>query len=127
MLNERRWAYREPQVRHAFSLCRVVDSGTPDEWYDLLGVLRVPVDRLAPGKLSDGLRPWALATLAAGGYGFGRYYACYSTLDEDDEPDKAIAHADITWSGSTVLVAAPPAVDDPFAPDAPRPVGASGC
>ncbi|PZG00334.1 hypothetical protein [Micromonospora endophytica] len=101
---------QEPQVRHAFSLSRVVDAGTCDEWHDLLGVLRVPVDRLAPDKLCDQLRPWALATLAAGGYGFGRYYACYSTLDEDDEPDKAIADEDIDWSGTAVLIPAEPPV-----------------
>lgn len=108
MLNEVTWISSEPQVRHAFSLCRIVDAGTPDQWYDLLGVVRVPVDRLAPDKLHDRLRPWALATLAAGGYGFGRYYACYSTLDEDDEPDKAITNEDIDWSGSAVLVPADP-------------------
>ncbi|WP_328339821.1 hypothetical protein [Micromonospora sp. NBC_00421] len=102
------WTSQEPQVRHAFSLCRVVDAGTPDQWYDLLGVVRVPVDRLAPDKQRDQLRPWALATLTAGGYGFGRYYACYSTLDEDDEPDKAITDEDINWSGSTILVPATP-------------------
>ncbi|WFE64148.1 hypothetical protein [Micromonospora sp. WMMD714] len=106
MFDQDGWTSREPQVRHAFSLSRIVDAGTPDQWYDLLGVVRVPVDRLAPEKLRDQLRPWALATLASGGYGFGRYYACYSTLDEDDEPDKAIAHEDISWSGSTVLVPA---------------------
>lgn len=104
MLNEGRLVFQEPQVRHAFSLCRIVDAGTVDEWYDLLGVIQVTVDRRAPAKLSDRLRPWALATLAAGGYGFGRYYAGYSTLDEDDEPDRAIAHEQIDWSGSTVLL-----------------------
>lgn len=36
-----------------------------------------------------------------------RYYACYSTLDEDDEPDKAITHEEIDWFGKGVL--APPA------------------
>ncbi|MFY1586585.1 hypothetical protein ACN267_19020 [Micromonospora sp. WMMD734] len=101
-----RLGHQEPQVRHGFSLCRIVDAGTADQWYDLLGIVRVPVDRLAPDKLRDQLRPWALTTLATGGFGFGRYYACYSTLDEDDEPDKAIAHEDISWSGSTVLVPA---------------------
>ncbi|MFC8848648.1 MULTISPECIES: hypothetical protein [unclassified Micromonospora] len=106
MVNEGRWISREPQVRHAFSLCRVLEAGTADQWYDLLGVVRVPVDRQAPDKLRDQLRPWALATLAAGAYGFGRYYACYSTLDEDDEPDKAITDEDIDWSGTTVLVPA---------------------
>ncbi|WP_089156052.1 hypothetical protein [Micromonospora sp. NBS 11-29] len=106
MLDEVRWIDPEPPVRHAFSLCRVVDAGTVDEWYDLLGVIRVPVDRRTPDKLRDQLRPWALATLKAGGYGFGRYFAGYSTLDEDDEPDKAISHEDINWSGSGVLVPA---------------------
>ncbi|MDI5939001.1 MULTISPECIES: hypothetical protein [unclassified Micromonospora] len=104
MLNEVRWIGLEPKVRHAFSLCRVREAGTPNEWYDLLGVVRVPVDQQVPDKLRDGLLPWALATLAAGGYGFGRYHAGYSTLDEDGEPDKALASEDINWSGSGVLV-----------------------
>lgn len=109
MFNQGGWIGSEPEVRHAFSLCRVVDAGTADQWYDLLGVVRVPVDRLAPDKLRDQLRPWALATLTASGYGFGRYHACYSTLDEDDEPDKAISDEDIAWSGTAVLVPAEPA------------------
>jgi hypothetical protein len=106
MLNDVRWIPREPEVRHAFSLFRVVDAGTPDEWYDLLGVVRVPVDRQVPERLRDGLSPWALATLAAGGYGFGRYHAVYSTLDEEGEPDKSFASEDINWSGSAVLIPA---------------------
>ncbi|MEU7614645.1 hypothetical protein AB0M91_05580 [Micromonospora rifamycinica] len=104
MFDQDGWTGREPQVRHAFSLSRIVDAGTPDQWYDLLGVVRVPVDRLAPEKQRDQLRPWALATLMAGGYTFGRYYACYSTLDEDDEPDKAITGDTLDWSGSAVLL-----------------------
>ncbi|MEU3454269.1 hypothetical protein ABZ671_11785 [Micromonospora sp. NPDC006766] len=115
MLNEIGWIWRKPQVRHAFALSRVVDAGTPDQWHDLLGVVRVPVDRLAPDKLRDGLRPWALATLAAGGYGFGRYYASYSTLDEDDEPDKLIVDEDIDWSGTAVLVPAEQSTTTRFA------------
>lgn len=103
MLNEDRWFSREPEVRHAFSLSRIVDAGTADQWYDLLGVIRVPFDRLDPDKRHDQLRPWALATLTAGGCGFGRYYACYSTLDEDDEPDRAITDEDIDWPGTVVL------------------------
>ncbi|MER7267141.1 hypothetical protein ABT344_02345 [Micromonospora carbonacea] len=106
MLNEARWFAPEPEVRHAFSLCRVLEAGTPDEWYDLLGVVRVPVDLHAPDKLRAGLLPWALATLAAGEYGFGRYHAGYSTLDEDGEPDKSLAGEHIDWSGSGVLVPA---------------------
>ncbi|MGC4805085.1 hypothetical protein [Micromonospora sp. DT233] len=106
MFNQVTWISKEPQVRHAFSLCRVVNAGTPDEWYDLLGVIRVPINRLAPDKLRDQLRPWALATLAAGGYSFGRYTASYSTLDEEDEPYKAFVNEVIDWSGSTVLVPA---------------------
>lgn len=101
------WTYQEPEVRHAFSLCRVVEAGTADERYDLLGVIEVKPDRRTPGKLSEQLRPWALATLAAGGYGFGRYYAGLGTLDEDGEPDRATAHEDIDWSGSAVLVPIP--------------------
>ncbi|WP_194821977.1 hypothetical protein [Micromonospora sp. S-DT3-3-22] len=53
MPNEVRWVHEEPQVRHAFSLCQIVDAGTADQWYDLLGVVRVPVDRLAADKLRD--------------------------------------------------------------------------
>ncbi|MEH1014220.1 hypothetical protein V6U90_14050 [Micromonospora sp. CPCC 206060] len=108
MLNEGRLVYQEPEVRHAFSLCRIVDAGSVDEWYELLGVVQVTVDHRSPDRLSDRLQPWALATLTAGGYGFGRYYAGYSTLDEDGEPDKALGHAQIDWSGSSVLVPADP-------------------
>ncbi|WP_433688374.1 hypothetical protein ACQP0I_07560 [Micromonospora carbonacea] len=107
MLNEARWFAPEPEVRHAFSLCQVREAGTPDEWYDLLGVVRVPVDLHEPDKLRAGLLPWALATLTAGEYGFGRYHAGYSTLDEDGEPDKSLASEDINWSGSGVLFPAP--------------------
>jgi hypothetical protein len=74
----------KPRLRHGYSLCRVVDSGTPDEFYELLGVVEVPVDRLDPTNRRDGLRPWAIATPAAGDYGFGRYFAGYTTLDEDE-------------------------------------------
>ncbi len=98
-----RWVYQEEQVPYAFSLCRVLDAGTAEQSYDLLGVVRVRVDRLYPERLPAGLRPWALATLTNGGYGFGRFYASYSTLDEDGEPDKNIADEYIDWSGSEVL------------------------
>lgn len=100
------WTYQEPEVQHAFSLCRVVEAGTADERYDLLGVIEVKPDRRAPERLGEQLRPWALATLAAGGYGFGRYYAALGTLDEEGEPYLATAHEDIDWSGSAVLVPA---------------------
>jgi hypothetical protein len=106
MLNEGRWTYQEPEDRHAFSLCRVTEAGTFDQGYDLLGVVQVAVDRREPKKLSAGLRPWALATLASGGYGFGRFYAAFTTLDEEGEPYKAIADQYIDWSGTTVLVPA---------------------
>lgn len=102
------WIYREPEVRHAFSLCRVAEAGTPDERYDLLGTIEVKVDRLNPNRLSEGLHPWALATLTTGGFGFGRYYAALSTLDDEGEPYRALAHHDIDWSGTTVLVPAEP-------------------
>jgi hypothetical protein len=98
--------YQESEVRHAFSLCRVVDAGTADERYDQLGVIQVTVDRRAPDRLTEQLHPWALATLAACGYGFGRYYAALTTLDEDDEPCRPIAQEYIDWSGSGVLVPA---------------------
>ena len=104
-----RWVYQEEKVPHAFSLCRVLDAGTVEQSYDLLGVVQVTVDRRHPEKLPANLRPWALATLTAGGYGFGRFYASYSTLDEDGEPDRALADEYIDWSGSEVLAPATPA------------------
>ncbi|MEU6022798.1 hypothetical protein [Micromonospora sp. NPDC047134] len=106
------WISREPEVRYALSLCRVVDPGTRDERYDLLGVIQVPASERDPDTLRDQLRRWALATLATGGYGFGRYYASYSTLDEDDEPHRSIADDDINWSGTQLLVPAEPPTDD---------------
>ncbi|SCL25226.1 hypothetical protein GA0074692_1919 [Micromonospora pallida] len=105
---EGRWVYQEQGVRHAFSLCRVLDAGTFDQSYDLLGVVQVAVDRRRPEKLSAGLRPWALATLASGGYGFGRFYAAFTTLDEDGEPYRSIAEEYVDWSGTEVLVPAAP-------------------
>ncbi len=111
MLSEIRWFPREPEVRHALSLCRVVDASTRDEWYDLLGVIRVPVRPQTPETPQDRLRDWALATLRAGGYGFGRYYASLSTLDQDGEPDKLIAEENINWSGSEALVPAARSTD----------------
>ena len=81
-----RWVYQEEKAPHAFSLCRVLDAGTFEQSYDLLGVVQVTVDRRYPEKPRANLRPWALATLTTGGYGFGRFYASYSTLDEDGEP-----------------------------------------
>jgi hypothetical protein len=104
--NEGGWVFQEPKERHAFSLCQVVDAGTADEWYDLLGVVRVPVDRRQPDRLKEQLRPWALATLAAGGYGFGSYHAAFGTLDEEGEPYRCLAEEEIAWSGNAVLVPA---------------------
>ncbi|MER7165700.1 hypothetical protein ABT336_06410 [Micromonospora sp. NPDC000207] len=103
METEGRWVYRQEKVPHAFSLCRVLDAGTFEQSYDLLGVVQVTVDRRYPERLPAALRPWALATLTSGGYGFGRYYASYSTLDEDGEPDKAIADEYVDWSGTETL------------------------
>lgn len=99
-----RLVYREQEDRYAFSLCRVVDAGTFDQSYDLLGVVQVAVDRRGPEKLTAGLRPWTLATLASGGYGFGRYYAAFTTLDEDGEPYRSVAEEYVDWSGTEVLV-----------------------
>lgn len=97
------WVYQKPRERHAFSLCRVVDAGTADEWFDQLGVIRVNHDRREPNRLAEQLHPWALATLRAGGYPFGRYYAALSLLDEDDEPSRPIRQEYIDWSGSAAL------------------------
>lgn len=99
------WVYRKPRERHAFELCRVVDAGTDDEWFDQLGLILVTPDRRRPDRLIEQLQPWALATLRAGGYGFGRYYAALSILDEDDEPSRAIRQEYIDWSGTTPLIA----------------------
>ncbi|MDG4831326.1 hypothetical protein O7627_18680 [Solwaraspora sp. WMMD1047] len=38
-----------------------------------------------------------------GGYGFGRYYAALSMLDEDDEPSRPVRQEYVDWSGSTGL------------------------
>ncbi|WP_329107647.1 hypothetical protein OG792_04645 [Micromonospora sp. NBC_01699] len=114
MLGDGKWTYQEPDVRHAFSPCRVVEAGTADERYDLLGVIEVRPDRRDPEKLGERLRHWALTTLTAGGYGFGRYYAALGTLDEHGEPHLATTHVDIDWSGSAVLV---PASIQPTASD----------
>lgn len=100
------WVYQEMPERQGFSLCRVIDAGTADEAYDLLGVVEIVVDRRAPQRPADALRGWALATLTAGGYRFGRYLAEWSTLDDDGEPDRFLGNESIAWSGETVLTPA---------------------
>lgn len=97
------WIYQKADEQHVFSLCRVVDAGTSDEWYDQLGVIKVVPDRLAPDRLPGQLEPWALATLRAGGHGFGRYYAALCLLDEDGEPSRPVRQEYVDWSGTTAL------------------------
>ena len=48
-------------------------------------------------------RRWALRTLAEGGYGFGRYFAGFCTLDDDGEPARSFGEATIDWDGSREL------------------------
>ncbi|MDG4762869.1 hypothetical protein O7632_01875 [Solwaraspora sp. WMMD406] len=36
-----------------------------------------------------------MATLTAGGHGFGCYHAAFSTLDEDDQPESDLGNLDI--------------------------------
>ncbi|WP_326561775.1 hypothetical protein [Micromonospora sp. NBC_01796] len=105
-----RWVFQTPEVRYAFTLCRVVEAGTLDERYDLLGTVQVNANPREPEALQDRLHPWALATLTAGAYGFGRYYAALGTLDEAGEPDRQLAESQIDWSGTAILV---PAGDTP--------------
>ncbi|MFV2017862.1 hypothetical protein [Micromonospora sp. LOL_023] len=97
---------QEAEERYGFSLCLIGNAGTSDQTYDLLGVIRVAVDPRQPDKLGENLRGWAIATLAAGGHGFGCYHATFSTLDENDEPESDLGNLDINWSGSQVLVPA---------------------
>nr|MDT0657387.1 hypothetical protein [Micromonospora sp. DSM 115978] len=101
------WVYQGNDDRHVFTLCRVVDAGTADEWYDQLGVITVVPDRRAPDRLAGQLRSWATATLRAGGYGFGRYYTALCLLDQDDEPSRPIRQEYIDWSGTAPLTHQP--------------------
>lgn len=103
MEQQGQWVYQAPRERRAFSLCRVVDAGTADEWFDQLGVILVADDRRKPNGPAEQLHSWAVATLTAGGYPFGRYYAALSILDEDDEPYRSIRQEYIDWSGTTAL------------------------
>nr|MDT0656742.1 hypothetical protein [Micromonospora sp. DSM 115978] len=95
-----RWVYQESGERQVFALCRVVEAGTADEWYDQLGRVQVTPDRRAPERLAEQLQPWAVATLRAGGHAFGRYYALLGILDEDDEPSRPIRQEYIDWYGA---------------------------
>ncbi|MFV2021840.1 hypothetical protein [Micromonospora sp. LOL_023] len=100
------WVDGEQPERHGFSLCRVIDPGTANERYDLLGVIEIPLDQRHPDRVADQLHPWAVATLRAGGYGFGHYLAELTGLDSNGEPWNHISNAHISWSGTTVLVPA---------------------
>jgi hypothetical protein len=48
---------------------------------------------------------------------FGRFYASFSTLDENGEPDRALAEEYVDWSGTEVLAPSNPV---PKNRDAPR-------
>jgi hypothetical protein len=95
-----RWVFEPAGERQVFALCRVVEAGTADEWYDQLGLVQVVPDRRAPERLVEQLQPWAVATLRAGGHAFGRYYAVLGVLDEDDEPSRPIRREYIDWYGA---------------------------
>ena len=108
MTNSGAWARQAPStVRYGFSLSHVIDPDRREERYDLLGVIEVNADARSPEELNDRLRPWALATLAAGNHRFGRYHASFDTLDEDGEPDRLVVQEYVDWSGEAVLVPAP--------------------
>lgn len=107
-MHGRRWPCGGPTpVRYGFGLYRIDRPQTVDEDYTCLGVVDVEVSARDPEELKPGLRLWGLATLTAGGHGFGRYEAVFGMLDEDGQPDRDISAEIIDWSGETELAGAP--------------------
>ncbi len=90
--------------RYCFALSRLVGDDPVRLDDDLIGTVRVPAAERTVARYTAGMRTWALATLAAGGYGFGRYEVSMGVLDADGEPDSRYGRQTIDWDGATELV-----------------------
>ncbi len=90
--------------RYCFALTRLVGDDPVRLDDDLIGTVRVPAEKHTVARFTAGMRAWALATLAAGGYGFGRYEVSMGVLDGEDEPDSRFGRETINWDGAAELV-----------------------
>lgn len=89
-------------MTYAFGLCRIENYERLGERYELLGTVEVGVR--VDAELVARMRPWAMATLAAAGYGFGLYHVTLAEVDEDGELGRCVESAEIAWSGEAELV-----------------------
>lgn len=95
---------REGEEIYGFQLCLVHEPGTREEWFDVLGEVRIRAAEVDAPELPARLRHWGLATLEAGRHPFGRYTAACATIDEDGEVNgQCLAETTLLWSGTTEL------------------------
>lgn len=95
-----------PREAYCFQLIRLVgdDPVRLDECE--IGTVRVVAEESTVEGVRANLRAWGLATLAAGGYGFGRYEVTMGVLDDDDLVDPRYGHETVDWDGERELVPA---------------------
>lgn len=95
-----------PRERYCFRLVRLLGEDPVRLDDEIVATVRVPAEEHLAGQYKNGMRTWALATLAATGYGFGRYEVSMGVLDHDDVSDARFGREVVDWSGEAELVPA---------------------
>lgn len=95
---------RDGEEMYGFQLCLVHEPGTREEWFDVLGEVRVQATEADTPDLPSRLHHWAIATLEAGSHPFGRYSVACASIDETGEVNgHCLAETKLFWSGTTEL------------------------
>ncbi|MGA8112785.1 MAG: hypothetical protein WCA46_03875 [Actinocatenispora sp.] len=97
-----------PREKYCFRLVRLVNDDPVRLDDDVIATVRVPVEEHIAERWKEGMRPWALATLAGAGYGFGRYEVSMGVLDADDLCDDRYGRELVDWDGEKELVPVSP-------------------
>jgi hypothetical protein len=92
--------------RYCFTLVRLISEDPIRLDDEVIGTVRLAAEEVSVERVRAGMRQWALATLVAGAFGFGKYEVSMGVLDADDEPDDRYGRETITWDGTTELVPA---------------------
>ena len=91
---------------YVFTLTRLVGDDPVDLDECVIGRVQVVAEESTVEPVKQGMRGWALATLAAGGYGFGRYEVGMGVRDGDGAADTRYGREVIDWDGEGELVPA---------------------
>lgn len=96
----------EDREAYCFTLTRLVGDDPVDLDECVIGSVQVVAEEQTVEQVKPGMRGWALATLAAGRYGFGRYEVAMGVRDRDGDLDERFGHEVIDWDGDRELIPA---------------------